>query len=245
MKFLNKALVLMLTLVLLLVPFGVSAAASNAPVEVPLFLTQFDKTALDLSPYWGKAYLIFFFTDSSEYAHQQFPDLKRIYESYSSDALQIVMVHEWADETEEHTMNIIEDYGLYDMTFFEDKDMSVSQALKLPRIPMTIFMDAGGYLFDAFAYAVPFETMAEVVDAMGVPKGTPTVSTEGTPEPEVSIAADALATPLPPEADPTPTAAATPTPKATAASTPVPTPTATPGSATSTGAPFGAINVVN
>lgn len=238
-----------------------ASLAEGQGVELPYFLNQFEGTPLNLKDYWGKAYLLFFFTENSQDCAKQIPEIKRIYESYSSDELQILMIHEWANETYDNTQNVITNYGLENLTFFEDEDMAVAKKINIPGCPMTIFMNEGGYLFDAFVYAVNYDLMAEVLDAMGVSRGTPTTPAPATPSPapqatpegagddavmEPTSAAPTATADAAGQATPAPEAAATPLPFATKApkDTGAPPLTPPPEEGVNGGTPFGSQGAV-
>ena len=240
MKHVQKVtLVLVLAIMFLSIAMPVGFARSN--VELPYFLNQFDGTQLDLTQYWGKAYILFFFRENSPACMQQMPAMKQIFDEYSSDDLQIIMIHEWANETHVNTQNVIAQYGLEGMTFYEDMDMSIAKKINIPDCPMTIFMNKGGYLTDAFVYTVSYAMMAEVIDSMGVPKAPPKPVETIAPTPIAPIEPMAPIETLAPAAEET----AAPTPVVTEAPvaalpTPVPAPTTA-----DDGILFGAIGPAN
>ena len=167
-----------LALVLILATGTLVAQAE--PIALPYFWDQFEGTSLNLQDFPGKSFLIFFFTEASPDCAHQFGEIKKISETYSADELQIIMIHEWANETDENTQNIIEKYDLQDLYFFEDTDMSVAKKTKIPGIPTTLFMDSAGYLHDAYAFGgVTFSDMAEVLDSIGISKTADAGSSAG------------------------------------------------------------------
>ena len=173
MKLCRNICILALTLILAM---GTLTAHAET-YELPYFLNQFEGTGLNIQEFWGKAFLIVFFTESSPACIQQFPDIKMVYDYYSPDELQIIMIHEWANETEENTERVKEEYGLHELYFYEDTDMSIAKKTRIPDIPTLLFMDSAGYLHDAYVYPVPFESndpsqpsMREVLDSIGISK---------------------------------------------------------------------------
>ena len=182
--------IVILALVLILATGTLSAQAEN--FELPYFLNQFEGTQLNLQQFWGKSFLIFFFTESSPDCAQQFGEIKKIYETYSADELQIIMIHEWANETEENTQRIIEQYDLQDLYFFEDTDMGVAKKTRIPGIPTTLFMDSSGYLHDAYAFGgISYPDMAEVLDSIGISRIENADSSAGAPVEAVPMATPA------------------------------------------------------
>lgn len=224
MKICRRGLALVVALLIMLLAVYAQAGSAKAErIQLPYFLNQFDNTPLNLKQYWGKAFLLFFFTEASPDCAKQLPEIKEIYESFSSDELQIVLIHEWSGEMEENTENVKALYGLESLTFFEDTDLAVAKKINIPGFPMTIFINNGGYMYDAFVYAVDYEKMAEVLDAMGVSRSLPT-----TPAPvEIPAVTEApTSTSIPPASEPTETPVPTVVPFVTKA------PTATPAAST-------------
>lgn len=255
MKIYRRGLTLVVALLItLLAVFAQAGSAKAEMIQLPYFLNQFDGTPLNLKEYWGKGFLLFFFTEASPDCAKQLPEIKKIYESFSSDELQIVLIHEWSGEMEQNTENVKELYGLESLTFFEDTDLAVAKKINIPNIPMTIFINNGGYLYDAFVYAVDYEKMAEVLDTMGVSRSLPTTPAP-VEAPAVTEAPKPTPTSIPPTSEPTeiPVTTAVPfitkAPAATSAvSTSVPVSTGsaplTPQPSESGDAPFGSIGAV-
>jgi len=208
MKKSRMSLAIFFALLLLLPAVGWHNAEAT---EIPYFLNRFEDTPLDLKQYWGKAYLLFFFTEASEECARQLPEVKRIFETYSSDALQVILIHEWVGENDTNTQNVIEKFGLHEMTFFEDRDQSVLKKVYPRGVPVMFFMDAGGFLHDAVSWYIPYEIIAEVVDAMGVPLAPPAPDNPAETESRVTVP-PAPVQPEPSDAVMAPTNTPTPTP---------------------------------
>lgn len=160
----RKALSLLLSLVLLCAAPLAQATSSDSVLDL------FENTKLDVKPYAGKALFLNFFTEWCPYCMQEMPEIKKLFETYRQEDLQIILVHVWDDETEENSRRITEKYGLEDMTFFEDQDRSLAQYIGLPGYPTSLFIDKDGNLAQAIASALSFEDMAEIVESMGVAK---------------------------------------------------------------------------
>ena len=222
MKASRRGLAFFVALLLLLPGIGWQNAKAT---QIPYFLNRFESTPLDLTQYWGKAYLLFFFTEASQECAELFPIIKQIYETYSSDALQIILIHEWVKETEVNTQSVIERFGLHGMTFFEDMDQSILKKIYPGGVPVLFFMDAYGYLHDAIGWCIPYEKVAEIIDYMGVPLAPLTTpAPEETPPPSTEQPANTE----PPPTVPPPEATEPESSQVTRPPTPEPTPTSTP-----------------
>ncbi|MEG1776926.1 MAG: TlpA disulfide reductase family protein, partial [Clostridia bacterium] len=105
----NKAILrtLLLCAALLLVTFGAvaePAVAAEAPAEEQTpFQIISEVSKLDLTPYAGKAVFLNFFTEWCPYCMEEMADIKKVFETYSPDDLQIILVHVWDGEDEKNT----------------------------------------------------------------------------------------------------------------------------------------------
>lgn len=109
-----------------------AAEASAAPQVIDLLSAN---TKLDLTPYRGKAILINFFTSWCAYCMEEMPDIKAVYDAYSEDDLQIVLVHVWDGEDASHSETVRKTYGLEDLTFFEDETCAYPHSSGCKAIP--------------------------------------------------------------------------------------------------------------
>lgn len=164
---------LVLTLMLLCV---VGAQAEQEPEKV-YFLNALSQTQLDLAQYEGKAIFLNFLTEWCPYCVQEIPDIKKLFETYSSEELQIIFIHVWDGEDASNTENLRNRFGLEEMTFFEDEDALVASMVGIPGYPTSVFIDKDGYLHTAMAYALSYEQMETIVEEMDVAKAA---SKEGT-----------------------------------------------------------------
>lgn len=164
----RKALSLLLSLTLLCAAPLAQATSSDS------ILGLFENTKLDVKPYAGKALFLNFFTEWCPYCMEEMPEIKKLFETYRQEDLQIILIHVWDGENEESSRRITKKYGLEDMTFFEDQDMSLAQFIGLPGYPTSLFIDKDGNLTQAIPSALSFEDMAEIVESMGVAKAEPT-----------------------------------------------------------------------
>ena len=53
----------------------------------------YEGTVLDLTQYEGKAVFINYFTEWCGYCMAEMPDIKRAYDAYDPDSLQIILIH--------------------------------------------------------------------------------------------------------------------------------------------------------
>ena len=174
MKHPRKALSLLLTLCLLMTTGFAAAQAPAKPDHnadgLPYVFDAFSGTPLDLAPYEGKAVFLNFFTEWCGYCMREMSEIKRVYDDYAPDELQIILVHVWDGETAANTRSVRDTYGLHEMTFVEDEDRSLATAVGLPGYPTSIFIDKNGYLVTAVAAALTYDDMSKMMDDMGVGK---------------------------------------------------------------------------
>ena len=157
-----------LTLSLLLLAAVPTAMAQAEPRKINLF-EYFEGSDLDLTPYKGKALFLNFFTEWCPYCMDEMPSIKKLYETYSPDALQVILVHVWDGEDQSNSDSIIKTYGLEDMTFFEDKDMKLSTLLSLTSYPLSVFFGKDGNIAVGGSGALTYEKMAATLDKLEVP----------------------------------------------------------------------------
>lgn len=132
-------------------------------------LEYFQGSELDLSPYRGKALFLNFFTEWCPYCMEEMDAIKQVFDTYSQDELQIILVHAWSGEDASNTENVKARYGMEEMTFFEDEAMSISGLVGLQGFPTSVFADKDGYVTQV-SYAMSYDQMAEVVEGLGVAK---------------------------------------------------------------------------
>jgi len=123
---------------------------------------------LDLEPYQGKAVFLNFFYEGCYFCMAEMPDIKKIFDAYSRDDLQIILIHAWYGEDERNTKSVISKHGLEELTFFEDEGMKLSRLIPVQYFPTSLFIDQEGYLVEYLFGALSFEEMAEIVENMGV-----------------------------------------------------------------------------
>ncbi len=156
--------------------------SENEAESQPMYvLNYFEGSALDVSLYEGKALFLNFFTEWCPYCMEEMPDIKKIYDTYDPDSLEIILVHPWDGDDASNTASVVERFGLQGMTILEDEDMGLTALVGVPGYPTSIFIDAQGYLYYAQAAALDFATFSQILDGMGIPKRdgteTPSVST--------------------------------------------------------------------
>ena len=101
---------------------------------------------------------------------EEMPDIKAVYDAYSEDDLQIVLVHVWDGEDASHSETVRKTYGLENLTFFEDEDMSLSAFVGLQGYPASLFVAKDGTLAAAMNYMLTYEAMEKQLEALQVEK---------------------------------------------------------------------------
>jgi thiol-disulfide isomerase/thioredoxin len=147
-------------------------SAENTAEEVskPVYMVDyFAGTALDLSQYAGKAVFLNFFTEWCHNCMEEMPDIKRIYDLYDPESLVIVLVYPWDGENADNTASVVAKYGLEGIATVEDTDMAISRIVGVPGYPTSVFIDKDGYLFYAVPSKLEFDTMTQLMNAMGIP----------------------------------------------------------------------------
>ena len=188
-----KRILSVLFVFMLLLPMAAIAEDASEEAEAVYVLDYFSDTALDLTQYEGKAVYMNFFTEWCPYCMDEMPDIREIYDTYDPDSLEIILVHPWDGEDASNTASVVETYGLEGMTTFEDEDMTITAIVGVPGYPTSVFIDQDGYLFYAIASKLEYDSLAEIIDAMGVPKREEAESdAESTPVP-ASLVPDAMA----------------------------------------------------
>jgi thiol-disulfide isomerase/thioredoxin len=162
----QRLLCLALSALLLGAPSLVLAQEESNESEINIF-EYFEGSDLDLSPYKGKALFLNFFTEWCGYCMEEMDSIKQIFETYSQEELQIILVHCWSGEDATTTERVKERFGMEEMTFFEDETMSVAELIGLQGYPTSIFVDKEG-MVDSVTYALSYEQMAEIVEGLGV-----------------------------------------------------------------------------
>lgn len=160
-----KALAALMCVLMLAAP-----AMAAAQSEQPEVISQFAQTKLDLEPYRGKAIFLNFFTEWCPYCMEEMADIKKVFDDYDPETLQVILVHVWDGETKKETKSVTEKYGLQDMTFFEDTDGALATFVGLQGYPASLFVAADGTLSGAYNYAMEYDMFAEAVEAAGAKK---------------------------------------------------------------------------
>lgn len=170
----KPALLTALVYALLLTPaLGLAeiATESAAPAaKQPEAQIVSENTKLDMGLYEGKAVYLNFFTEWCPYCMDEMPEIKRIFEEYDPEKLQIILVHVWDGEDASNSESIRKKYGLEDMTFFEDEDTMLSQVIGLSAYPTSLFFDAEGYLVMGHEGGVTYDDLVKVMKELGVPE---------------------------------------------------------------------------
>ena len=186
------AYIVALLLAISMVPVAAMAQseppATNADGK-PYVFNEFKDTALDLTPYQGKAIWLNFFTGWCPYCMTEMPSIKQVFDEYDPSKIAIILVHVWDGENADDSKTVIEKFGLQDMVMVEDQDKSLSGLVGLSGYPTSFFIDQQGYLVGG-TYGLTYEDMTGYMDQLGVTKlaggTTETVTPAGTETPAVS-----------------------------------------------------------
>ena len=162
-----------LSLCALLLASPAMALAQEGEEELSAVQVISQATALDLTPYEGKAIYLNFFTEWCHFCMQEMPDIKKVFETYDPEELQIVLIHVWDGEDASNTENIKATYGMEEMTFFEDEDRFVSYALGLQGYPLSVFIGKDGNVHMGQSGMMSYDQMAQAMEEMGVAKAGP------------------------------------------------------------------------
>ena len=173
MKKMKRLLALLGAAAMLMLPV-LSLAETAEPAQDEKLPTEMitENTKLDMTPYAGKAVYMNFFTEWCPYCMQEMPDIKKLYDAYDPETLQIILVHVWDGEDESNSDSIRKTYGLEGMTFFEDEDKALASLVGLPGYPTSIFFDAEGNVSNGVAKMLSYEQMAAEVEKIGAVKKT-------------------------------------------------------------------------
>ncbi len=145
-------------------------------------LEAFTQLGLDLMPYEGKAILLNFFTEWCPYCELEMPYIKQLFDTYSRDELEIIMVHVWDGEDERNTESVKERYSMQDMHFFEDRDRALYFAARIPGFPTSVFINKDGKMETVIPQAMNFEMIELVMERLDVGKKDPNATPQGAPD---------------------------------------------------------------
>lgn len=167
MKHSNRILSLFFAALLLLLPALAVAEGEQEQNAVEIISAH---SKLDLAAYKGKTIILNFFTEWCPYCMQELPDFKRIYDEYSPDDLQIILVHVWDGEDASNSESIRKSKNLGDMVFFEDEDRMLSQLVGLEGYPLTIVFDKEQQVYAYQSGMVTYAQLAAAMDDLGIAK---------------------------------------------------------------------------
>ncbi len=174
---------------------GSASGESENTEDTRIYLADYYAgTKLDLEQYLGKVVIINYFTEWCPYCMDEMPDFQKILEAYNPESLVVLLVHPWDGEDASNSANVVGRFGLQAATVVEDEDFAITAAIGVPGYPTTIIADAFGYLSYAEASRISFETLAEVLDTLGVAKAGEAPSVFTQPQPSSSQSAPATDT---------------------------------------------------
>jgi thiol-disulfide isomerase/thioredoxin len=172
---------IVMLLIITLVPFAALAESASdvTPESTPAatngdgqsyVLDYFKDTPLDVSKYKGKALYLNFFTGWCYYCMEEMPDIKKLYDAYDPSEVEIILIHVWSGEDATDSAAVVEKYNLQALTLVEDEDMVLTNLVGLSGYPTSLFIDKDGYLTAYQSGQLTYESMASVLDQMGVSK---------------------------------------------------------------------------
>jgi thiol-disulfide isomerase/thioredoxin len=172
---------IVMLLVISLVPFAALAESTSdiTPESTPAatngdgqsyVLDYFQDTPLDVSKYKGKALYLNVFTGWCYYCMQEMPDIKKLYDTYDPSEVEIILIHAWSGEDATDSAAVVEKYSLQALTLVEDDQMELVNLIGLTGYPTSLFIDKNGYLAAYQSGQLTYESMASMLDQMGVSK---------------------------------------------------------------------------
>ncbi|MGN1021267.1 MAG: TlpA family protein disulfide reductase [Aristaeellaceae bacterium] len=169
-----KKLLILLACLLMLV----SCAAAEQDAEVtpvpttppneqgmPYLLDDYASAPVTLSDWKGTPTYLNFFTTWCTYCRGEMQDLLALQERYG-EGLRVVLVHVPSGEDEATALAYLEKEGLADLAFVEDNGF-FAYMYGIQGFPVSVIMDAEGYLVAYYPGAIDADTMDAAVQAAG------------------------------------------------------------------------------
>ena len=122
---------------------------------------------LDLTPYYGKVIALHFFKTASEDCTAMMPAWKLIYDDFSKDDVEIVLIHVCDGEGQQEMDALKTELGLEDMHIYEDVDAVLSTTLGVTEVPNTLFLNTDGNPASGYSGRLNYTTIAELLKTLG------------------------------------------------------------------------------
>lgn len=170
---LKRTISLLLAVLLVFSAAAALAEAAGQPAteeaEIIFDVTDYISgiSALELYPYRGKIIALFFYTGASDESLSQLAAWKSIFEAFSPEELQIILVHAWDGEDSTDTEALIARYGLEEMTIFEDEDCLLCSTLGIYEYPNTLFLDQHGTPASGYSGQLTYTTISNFLTSLG------------------------------------------------------------------------------
>ena len=154
-----------------------SCAAAESPAATPMpttppnaagmpyILDDYAIAPVKLSDWQGTVTYLNFFTTWCTYCRMEMQDLKALQAEYG-DNLRVVLVHIPSGEDEATARAYLEKEGLADMNFVEDNGF-FSYMFGINSFPISVIIDADGYLANYVPGMISLEQMRQVVEQAG------------------------------------------------------------------------------
>lgn len=160
-----------ITLLLAVLLVFCAAAALASEEEEPIIFDVTDYisgiSALELYPYRGKIIALFFYTGASDESLSQLAAWKSVFDTFSPEDLQIILVHAWDGEDSTDTEALIARYGLEEMMIFEDEDCLLCSTLGIYEYPNTLFLDQYGTPASGYSGQLTYTTISSFLTSLG------------------------------------------------------------------------------
>ena len=147
------------------------AAATPMPTTppnaagMPYILDDYAIAPVKLPDWQGTVTYLNFFTTWCTYCRMEMQDLKTLQAEYG-DNLRVVLVHIPSGEDEATARAYLEKEGLADMNFVEDNGF-FSYMFGINSFPISVIIDADGYLANYVPGMISLEQMRQVVEQAG------------------------------------------------------------------------------
>ena len=125
-----------------------------------------DGNAVKLSDFAGKPAVVNFWATWCKYCVQELPDFESLYEEYK-DQVSFLMVDltDGQRETKDKALEFIKKQG-YSFPVYFDSDFSAADAYSISSVPLTLFVDKDGNLYQAQIGMTGEAVLREYIEAL-------------------------------------------------------------------------------
>ena len=161
----RKLTCLLLTVLLLLCACPVLAEETEEKIEFDVAAYLGTICDLDLTPYRGKVIALHFYAADNADCLSMLPTWKMIWEDFSKNDLEIVLIHTGDAETNEAQKT---ELGIEGMTFYQDEGAALAGTLGVALVPNTLVLDADGNPASGYEGTMTYPTLAALFEGLGV-----------------------------------------------------------------------------